>query len=313
LIKRWKRRVLNQIAIDVVNEEDPDDVGMETVRRIESLLAKAALSPVKDGKYLADKFEAWRRDALSGSVSDYIRTDYHQIDSVTGGLPIGGVTVIGARPGVGKSTLIKNFMENLANRGVRCAAFSLEMQDVGLTRKIVASVAGIDSRCLNKYLDRESEAAIAQATEMLRSWPVEIDDSPVLDVRTLRWKTKAMVKRGARVVFGDYVQLTQSSDNRKRFEQIAEMTRESKLLAMELGISFVWAAQLARGEGRPTLQSFRESGNIEQDADVALLLSFEDPENKEPQVNVCCDIAKCRTGQIGQIQLLFNKPHQRFL
>ncbi len=267
-------------------------------------------------------------DKADGSVITGIATGYHKLDELTCGLQNGEMIVMASRPSMGKTALACNMAEYMSIRDKRpVLMFSLEMSKEHLALRFLASHAKFNMQRLRRgNLNPEQWTQVQMAADDLEKAPIFIDDSADLNVLKLRAKARRMkAAEDIQCVFVDYLQLMgpmSSSRNESRQQQIAEMSRGLKALGRELGIPVVVLSQLNRGpesrEGhRPRMSDLRESGAIEQDADVVMLLHREDyyhgGEPDYPFDGVTdLIIAKQRNGPTGTVKLTFVEECIRF-
>jgi replicative DNA helicase len=263
-----------------------------------------------------------------GSMITGLATGYYKLDELTAGLQNSEMIVIAARPSMGKTALACNMAEYMGIRDKRpVLMFSLEMSKEQLALRFLASHAKFNMQRLRRgNLNPEQWTQVQMAADDLEKAPIFIDDSADLNVLRLRAKARRM-KAAADIqcLFVDYLQLMgpmSSSRNESRQQQIAEMSRGLKALARELGIPVVVLSQLNRGpesrEGhRPRMSDLRESGAIEQDADVVMLLHREDyyhggEPDYEPTGVTDLIIAKQRNGPTDTLHLAFLQEYIRF-
>lgn len=223
-------------------------------------------------------------DELERPVVPGYPTGLHDLDEVLGGLHPGTLTVIGARPGIGKSILALRFAAHVASLGHGSIMFSLEMSRSELMERFFASEASVELTALRKHaLSPDDWHRIAEVAERAREWPMAVADVPRIGVTGVmsRARDRIRTERGLALVVVDYLQLMSPGDTKApRQEQIAGISRGLKLLARELQVAVVAAAQLNRGpqqraERKPVLEDLRESGAIEADADAVVLLHDE--------------------------------------
>ena len=267
-------------------------------------------------------------DKADGSVITGIATGYHRLDELTCGLQNGEMIVMAARPSMGKTALACNMAEYMGIRDKRpVLLFSLEMSKEQLAMRFLASHAKFNMQRLRRgNLNPEQWTQVQMAADDLEKAPIFIDDSADLNVLRLRAKARRMkAAEDIQCVFVDYLQLMgpmSSGRNESRQQQIAEMSRGLKALARELGVPVVVLSQLNRGpesrEGhRPRMSDLRESGAIEQDADVVMLLHREDYYHQgepdyDPTGVTDLIIAKQRNGPTGTVKLTFVEEYVRF-
>lgn len=242
---------------------------------------------------------------------DGIATPWPDIDELLGGLGVGTVTVIGARPGVGKTTLGVNIAAHAALGGVLALLQSVELPREEVLHRVVAAQAGVEYSALrNHRLDEWAWQRVAKAQEQLRSAPLVVDDRSRVGVAHIQARGRELARCGLGVVVIDYLQLIEAADRRTdRHVQLGQITRDIKIMARSLGVAVVALAQLNRASAgravpRPKLEDLRESGSIENDADAVLLCHLDPDRPGELQV----EVAKNRHGPTGQVSLAWS-PH----
>ena len=259
-------------------------------------------------------------------------TGFDSLDKMTDGLHRAEMFVIAARPSMGKTALAMNIAEHVAiEQKLPVAVFSLEMSASQLVQRLLCSRAQVDLGNVRKGLlsERDFRALTAAASKLAES-KIYIDDTAGLSILELRAKSRRLKSQhGIEAIFIDYLQLLRSTSRRaqdNRQIEIAEISSGLKALAKELDIPIVVLAQLNRNpeqrsgesKGRPRLSDLRESGSIEQDADVVGLLVREeyyadsDDEKKEAEGKATLIIAKQRNGPVGEVPLTFLKQFTRF-
>jgi replicative DNA helicase len=256
---------------------------------------------------------------LTGTPSGF--TD---LDSLTGGFQPGNLIVLAARPSMGKSAAATNIAEFAAvEAGVPVALFSLEMSETELAHRFLASQARVSSDDLRKGRVRaEKWPKVLQAVEKLARAPIYVDDSSDMSVLELRAKSRRLAARhGLGLVVVDYLQLMrpEGRPDSSRVEQIGQISRGLKILARELDVPVIAVSQLSRAvESRnppvPMLSDLRESGSIEQDADVVMFIYRDEYYNKESERLGEADVivAKHRNGPIGEVALTFLPKYPKF-
>ncbi len=268
-----------------------------------------------------------RRGGITG-----LATGFADLDKMTDGLHNSEMIVIAARPSMGKTALAMNMAEHLAVEEKRpVAVFSLEMSAQQLVQRLLCSRAKVNlGRVRDGFLVERDFTAIASAAGKLAESKIFIDDSAGLSILELRAKARRLKSQnGIEAIFIDYLQLLRSTSRRaqdNRQLEIAEISSGIKGLAKELDIPIVVLAQLNRNpeqragdsKGRPRLSDLRESGSIEQDADLVGLLVREeyyadnDEDKKEAEGKATLIIAKQRNGPVGDVSLTFLKEFTRF-
>ncbi|QOJ18991.1 MAG: replicative DNA helicase [Phycisphaeraceae bacterium] len=252
-------------------------------------------------------------------------TGFIDFDHLTGGLQPGELSILAARPSMGKTALALNMAENVASKGHPIGLFSLEMSKGQLVDRLIAGRSGVDVQKLRRNtLSKAELPQVSDACLELSQVPIIVDDMAAITLMQLRAKARRMrTKFNIEAIFIDYLQLiTLGSRTESRQVEVSEISRGLKALARELEVPVVCMAQLNRGpeqrEGhRPRLSDLRESGSIEQDADVVLLLHREDYYHKEepdyqPNNEAELIIAKQRNGPVGVAKLHWNGRTTRF-
>lgn len=272
-----------------------------------------------------------------------LKTGFADLDEPLSGLQDGEMVIIAARPSMGKTALALNLAEQIAMGGstpfapagderIPVGVFSLEMSKSSLVQRLISAYSGVDSHKLRTGAFSQDDLVnrIRPACEVLERAPLYIDDSPALSVTALRARARRMKQRfGIRCIVVDYLQLLTSPGHGRESRQVevSAISRGIKAMARELNLPVICLAQLNRGseqrEGnRPRMSDMRESGSIEQDADVVLLLHREayyhlsDPawmeENEERANEAELIIAKQRNGPTGVVRLVWDNHTTRF-
>jgi len=278
-----------------------------------------------------------------GKVITGLGTGYDDLDEKTSGLQEGEMLILAARPSMGKTALALNLTEQIAFGGktpwspqgnakpVPVGIFSLEMSRTSLVQRLLSSRSGVDSHKMRTGSVSAGEwEKLTEAAEALRDAPIHIDDTPGLTILQLRARARRMAQRhGVKCIVIDYLQLLSSpgSARESRQNEVSEISRSIKALARELSVPVVCLSQLNRGaeqrEGnRPKMSDLRESGSIEQDADVVMLLHREayyhrgdeewEMENADRLNTAELIIAKQRNGPTGLIKFVWDDKIMRF-
>jgi replicative DNA helicase len=315
-----------------IGYEDPAEV-QEAIDRAEQELfavsqrrVAAGFSPLRS--LLHDAYD--RLDYLHehrGEISG-IRTGFGDLDQLTTGLQKSDLIILAARPSVGKTSFALNIAEHAAARDRKSVGvFSLEMSKEQLVLRLLSSVANIDSQRLRTgFLEELDFARIAPAMNTLSEAPIYIDDTPNITTMELRTKARRLqAETGLDLVIVDYLQLMQSSTTTRdanRVQEVSEISRGLKALARELKVPVIALSQLSRQpemrESRePRLSDLRESGSIEQDADLVMFLWREKERGSDDATTdgevVKLKLSKHRNGPTGEIDLWFKKAQTRFV
>jgi len=259
---------------------------------------------------------------LKGEPSG-VPTGFSELDRMTSGLQRSELIIIGARPSVGKTALALNMAANISiENKIPVGFFSMEMSKAALVKRIICSEARVSTSGIRYGLLRPNDfKSITDAASRIQRAPLFIDDSPNLPLLNLRSTARRMVSQeGVKIIFIDYITLIKpETKEAPRHEQIAEISRSLKALARELNIPVVVLTQVRREtEGkRPSLADIRESGSIEQDADVVLFLHRVKPGDKDSDdsatgVETELVVAKHRNGPVGILKLAFLTQYTKF-
>lgn len=264
------------------------------------------------------------KDAFRG-----IPTGFTRLDKLTNGLQKSDLIVLAARPGMGKTSLSMNIVEHAAvNEGKVCAVFSLEMPEVQIIQRLLCSCAGVSmSDALSGKLDTADWKRLTKASEKLRKCRINIDDSSRVtpaEILSKCRRIKAKNNGELDLIMIDYIQLMSSGrkNEENRVQEVATITRELKIMAKELDVPVIALSQLRRIQsGEPQLSDLRESGAIEQDADIVMFInrpdvgiSVEEMEKKHI-VKGMADliVAKHRNGGLDRIPLRFRGELTKFV
>lgn len=250
-----------------------------------------------------------------------IRSPFPRLDEYTAGFQKGDMVLIAARPSMGKTTFALNLAEHAALReGKSVAIFSLEMSTDQLAYKLLCSEAGVDMNKLRQGdLDETDWDNIARATGPLSKAKIFIDDTAGITVMEMKSKARRLkLEHGLDMIVIDYLQLM-SGKGESRQQEVSEISRSIKILAKELEVPVLTLSQLSRApeqrqDHRPMLSDLRESGSIEQDADLVMFLYRDDYYNKESETpgTAECIISKQRNGPVGTIPLAWIGKFSKF-
>lgn len=251
-------------------------------------------------------------------------TGLYDLDSATSGLIAGDLIIVAGRPGMGKSALAGNIAATVSASGVPVLLVSLEMPSEAVMTRIMAMQSGINSRNLRRgqLADTQWVSAV-NATGLISKWPIFIDDKPDITPTEIRAKARKLKKEhGLGLLIVDYIQLVRPVGKHDSREQaVAEISRTLKAIARELEIPVIGLSQLnrqvdSRPDKRPMLSDLRESGAIEQDADIIIFIYRDEVYNKSeenPKRGTAeIDIAKHRNGETGRFEVIFESKTQHF-
>ena len=251
-------------------------------------------------------------------------TGFEGLDKELHGLQKSDLILIAARPGMGKTSFALNVASHAAIRGnVPVAIFSLEMSGVQLVSRLISSEMLIDSNHLRSgELEDDDWEKIAVSLNTLGNAPIYISDSTNITVSDIRARCRRLkAEKGLGLIVIDYLQLMSGSRSESRQQEVSDMSRSLKILAKELNVPIVTLSQLSRApdqrkdDHRPKLSDLRESGAIEQDADIVLFLYRDEIYNPDTeQKNIAeCIIAKHRNGSTGNIKMVWAGQYTKFM
>jgi replicative DNA helicase len=245
------------------------------------------------------------------------------LDEKTSGFQNGDLVILASRPSVGKTSLALNIMRFLAlEKETPCAIFSLEMSKEALVQRLLCMQAQVDAqRVRTGYINKDEVKKITRAAQDLKSAPIFIDDTPAIPFLELKAKARRIVRQeNVQFLVVDYMQLMQgpkSAENRQ--QEISSISRSLKAMAKELGIPVMAVSQLSRAveqrsDKRPQLSDLRESGAIEQDADLVLFIHRRDMDDRDLSASNVAEIiiGKQRNGPTGTVKVTFRKEIMRF-
>jgi replicative DNA helicase len=333
--KSLMRQLLTVCDMGMIEASDQSRDALDVLNQVTGRLTEISEHAVTGGfsditAIVRDSFGSI--DALyeQGREVTGLATHYVEFDRMTSGLQDSELIIIAARPSMGKTAWAINIAENAAVRGGKVVAvFSLEMSKASLLRRMLASQALVNSKAIQTgMLMREDRAKLINGLEKLMESKIFIDDTPGITLAEMRAKARRLKQQQGQLdlIVIDYLQLmTGSSSNAKGFEnrtqEVSAISRGLKALAKEMKVPVVALSQLSRsseqrgGDKKPLLSDLRESGSIEQDADVVCFIHREeyyDRENEDLKGKAEIIIAKQRNGPTGSIQLAYLADYTRF-
>lgn len=312
------------ISLGYAESEEVDKIIDTTEKKIFDVLQNRntkGYSSLRD--ILVESFDKIEELYKSKSKVSGIESGFKDLDIKTSGLNNSDLILIAARPAMGKSAFALNIASFVAKaKKVPVLIFSLEMSKDQMANRILCSEAGVDSmKVRTGNLDGNDWVKIGNAGGILADIPLYIDDTPGLSSSELRAKCrKAKLEKGIGLVIIDYLQLMESkSRNDSRQQEISEISRALKILAKELDIPVIALSQLSRApeqrpDHRPVLSDLRESGSIEQDADIVMFLYRDDYYNPDTEKKNIAEviIAKNRQGSTGTVELAWLGQYTKF-
>ena len=334
--KSLLRQIMGICTEGLAIASDHEDEATGVLNTIEQKLAEVADSAIQRGfsgipEIVANSFGSI--DALyeQGREVTGLATHYIEFDKMTSGLQSGELIIIAARPSMGKTAWAINIGQNCAVRDAKVVAiFSLEMSKESLLRRMLASEAMVGSRKLQTgFIPREDKGKLIAALDRLMNSKMFVDDTPGITLAEMRAKCRRLIQQEGTLdlIVIDYLQLMTGSNptGKKGFEnrtqEVASISRGLKALAKELRVPVIALSQLSRGseqrtgDKKPLLSDLRESGSIEQDADVVAFIHREeyyDRENEDVKGKAEIIIAKQRNGPTGSVHMAYLSDFTRF-
>ena len=334
--KAIKRSLINACS-EIINsgyDLNPIEESLEVAERlifdIASQKASTALVPIKDLVYdsyakIEERYN--NKGTLTGTP-----TDYYDLDTMTNGLQKSDLIILAARPAMGKTSFALNIAQNVALKAkIPVAIFSLEMSKEQLVQRLLCAEAEVDTQRLKTgNMQAKDWEKLAVAMDKFSQAPIYIDDTAGVTITDLRAKCRrlAMTEKNLGLIVIDYLQLIEGTGREDRMQQISSISRGLKILAKELNVPIISLSQLSRAvesrtDKRPMLSDLRESGSIEQDADIVMFIyrdeyyknANEDEDEAEKAANkgeAEIIIAKHRNGPVGTVKLLFQSNITKF-
>ncbi len=323
-------RALIKTANDLINlgydqTQEVEDILDTAEKRIFDVIQnrnQKGYSAIKD--ILVDSFTELEQLYNQKQHITGIPTGFADLDYITAGLHPSDLVIVAARPAMGKSAFALNIATNAAvraNKGV--AIFSLEMSKEQMTNRILCSEAMVDSNKVRTgKIEDDDWTKLAEASGALSTSQIFIDDTPGISVMEIRAKCRKLkLEKNIGLVVIDYIQLVQGSSkkNSSREQEISEISRSLKILAKEIGVPVIALSQLSRSveqrpDHRPMLSDLRESGAIEQDADIVMFLYRDDYYNEDSEKKNIAEVilAKHRAGSTGTVELAWLGSYTKF-
>jgi len=300
------------------------DEAEQKIFRVSESRVSQGFAHIKD--ILKERFEEIQRVHESRESVTGLSTGFIDLDKYTAGFHPGDLVIVAGRPSMGKTSFALNIAQHVSLDSKRpVAIFSLEMSKELLVQRLLCSEAQVDAQKVRRgFTSAKDIERLTNAAGLLSEAPVFIDDTPAITTLDIRARARRLkVERDISMIVIDYLQLARTSDRAEnRQQEISSISRSMKALAKELKVPVVALSQLSRaveargGDKRPMLSDLRESGAIEQDADLVLFLyrpEFYDPGDPEKEGKAELIIGKQRNGPTGTVELIFEKQYTRFL
>lgn len=326
VLRRLIRTATDIVTSSFEREDEVEDVLNDAEKSILEVSSRKRTSDFKSIKdVLIDVFDNIEQLHRNNSDITGVPTGFKDLDRITSGFQPNDLIIIAARPSVGKTAFALNVAQNVAvNSDTNVAIFSLEMGAEQLVQRMLCAEGNIDAtRLRNGQLEPEDWGKLTMAMGSLSNAGIFIDDSPGIRVSEIRSKCRRLQQEhGLGMILIDYLQLIQGSPSSRenRQQEVSEISRSLKALARELNVPLIALSQLSRGvesrqDKRPMMSDLRESGSIEQDADIVGFLYRDDYYNKETEKQNIIEIiiAKQRNGPVGTVELAFVKEYNKFV
>lgn len=294
-------------------EAGDTDILAEAEKTIYEIGTKGTVSTLrKMGDTFSDAMNTFDEINRNGGMSKGVRSGFIALDKKTGGFQKTDLIILAARPGIGKTSLAMNIVSNAAiEDGARCAIFSLEMGREQLAQRMLCSVAGVNmERARNGSLTEQDWTKLWKAHKKLENAQIYCDDNSMNKPSQILNKCRKLKReRGLDLIVVDYLQLmTGDTKTDNRQNEVAEMSRSMKVLAKEIDVPVIVLSQLSRkatDRDTPVLSDLRESGAIEQDADMVIFINRQDPAETQKSDSFIANliIAKFRNGQPGTVNV----------
>lgn len=324
IIKEKSRlRELLRLGEAVMNKAQADDATSEEITAdLENYLMKTSVIQPATFEQIGFKAaEVYERASALSKTSGLtgVTTGLTELDRITNGLQKSDLIFLAARPAMGKTALALNIALNAATKGNTVALFSLEMSSLQLASRLLSTMSGLNATKINTGdMDGDDFRALIDAVEKTGELPLYIDDTSGMTMPTLKRKAHQFArKHKLQLIIIDYVQLM-TGKGENRVQDMSDISRKLKALAKELNVPILALSQLSRNvemraDKRPQLSDLRESGSLEQDADIVMFIyrdDYYDRENEDKTAELI--IAKHRNGATGSIKLSFFRETMRF-
>ncbi|RJP20586.1 MAG: replicative DNA helicase [Candidatus Omnitrophota bacterium] len=339
--ERAMRRMLIRQCSTIINEAyDSVDESEEIISRAEASIfqlsqKRAGRSFDRVGKYLDIAIEKIQLAHEKQGAMTGLASGYRDLDQMTAGFQSSDLIILAARPSVGKTSLVLNIAENVSLTGITAGIFSLEMSSEQIAERVLCSQAKVNLKHLRSgFVTKRDAALLFQTADRIHDIPLYVDDTPNLTPTEILSRSRRLKSEhpdlGLLII--DYLQLMSTGSKRveSRQQEVAEISRSLKILARDLHIPIIACSQLSRAVEKrddhvPRLSDLRESGAIEQDADLVIFLhreplkgSFEGEEEEEldagRQIHYAYKliIGKHRNGPVGEVDIYFAREYTRF-
>ena len=331
LIKdKFLRRSLIKLGYEIINSSYTTNISLEEIlnnleNEIFNLTDEVKVQKINSSSELLNDIFYELKDKFLNPILPGVLSGFYNLDLLTQGFQKSDLIIIAGRPSMGKTALSLNIASYvIKDLKLPVLFFSLEMSKEQIMYRLLSIETGINQTVLkNGKLSQNDWVKLNRVTKILSNLPLFIDDTPNLSIQDIRAKIKKIIFEQAKIglVIIDYLQLMQNLENEKnnRVQELSQITRYLKSIAREFNIPIITLSQLSRNvenrlDQKPILSDLRESGSIEQDSDLVLMLSKckSNDSNEISSSLIELIIAKHRNGPTGNIKLQFNKEHMKF-
>ena len=327
--KAMLRRIINRLTETVNQAYEGATESDEIIANAEKALVDVSEHSNRSGfrkisEVLDVNFNTLEMRSQQTSDVTGLPTGFRDLDKITTGLHPDQLIILAARPAVGKTAFVLNIAQNVGTKQNKAVAvFSLEMGAESLVDRMLAAEGMIDSHALRTgQLTEQDWITVMIAQGALAEAPIYIDDTPGIKITEIRARSRKLsqeVEGGLGLIVIDYLQLITGTRPENRQQEVSDISRQLKILAKELKVPVIALSQLSRGveqrqDKRPVLSDIRESGSIEQDADVVMFIYRDDYYNKDTELKGISEIiiAKQRNGPIGTVNLAWLPEYTKF-
>lgn len=321
-------RMVHQACLNILEQVQDPSEGVDVIlQRADEMfqhvsrrhVMQGSEKQIKNASQVIDDFMTEQRAIQSGERIVRYPSGFVGFDLKFGGFPIGGYTVIAARPGEGKTGMGVNILDNNCQIGhIQPGIISLEMRSTDLIKNVIANKTKIDVREFEGYLGTEKWQDIEQAADTIKNkWNLRLQECETLNPAQLRVAIKELYKQGCRLIILDYIQLLEGNQQLKRHDQIAEVTRMIKLVCKEFGdLVFIVLAQVNREGAKAgeevSSHHLKDAGSIEQDAEMVIFLTQKEEPRPFERTLYKVKVAKNRRGPKGSHEMWLDGPLIRF-
>lgn len=319
---------LTQSGID--HAADVFESATEIQAKLKKVMEITAVDDWRNAMEVAKQYLQHRQEVEDNRGAVGISTSFKSLDALNGGFRPGNFVILAARPGIGKSAIMGGIAVNTARNGLPVGIITLEMTNVELFGRMLSYESGVSHSIIDREVfgDQGQQQNIYETLQRLTKYPIHFSEKAQVDINDIRFKAEKLIKRhGIKLLMIDYLQLieeTSGKKNRNRENAVADISRGLKVLAKEMQVPVIALAQLNResdksATGKPRMSHLRESGSLEQDADVIMLLHRdyktgklvdENHNSTERQADLIID--KWRNGATTELKLEFNPETMRF-